>query len=236
MRLCRFLASSFLVACFASGQQPLQQFRNRNGTFHIDLPAGWRQIAPNEARTIQENGNAPARLGLAQPHHFYAVGPVDAWLAGDFSGPWLYLVEGASEWYLSDDYAQDLTTMWAAEAAASGERHEVTNIQRAKVGTQAVEVIMATRLNTPVGSRPAVQCLDVHSPAGGRQVTFSFSCDPQHFAAHEPTFRSWLQTLTFARLPRGQASLGDRLWGPIVTSVAVGLILLLLYKHSRSRR
>jgi hypothetical protein len=56
------------------------------------------------------------------------------------------------------------------------------------------------------------------------------------FAALEPEFRRWLTTLTFARVRKGQTSLGDRLWTPLLTGGAVGLVLLLLYKHTRGRR
>lgn len=236
MRHRRLLACLPLFASVAVGQEAMQQFRNRNGTFHIELPAAWRQLAPSEARTLRDNPRAPARLGLAQPRHFYAIGPVDQWLAGDFDGPWLYVVEQDSEWYLADTFATDLEAMWAAEAQASGERHELTNVQRAKAGSQQIDVVMATRLNTPKAPRPAVASLDVHAPAGGRQVTLSFCCPPEQFAAHEPAFRRCLATLTFARVARSQASLGDRLWTPILTGAVVGVILLLLYKHTRSRR
>lgn len=236
MRCRRLLACLCLLAAAGPAQQPLQQFRNRNGTFHIDLPAAWRQLAPNEARRLAENPLAPARLGLAQPRHFYAIGPVDEWLAGDFHGPWLYVVEQDNEWYLADTFAEDLAAMWKAEGAASGERHELTDVERRRIGTQQVEVVMARRVTTPPGNRPAVASLDVHAPSGGRQVTLSFCCPPDQFARHEAAFRQWLATLTFARIAKGQTSLGDRLWTPILTGGLVGLVLLLLYKHTRSRR
>ena len=84
------------IACPA--QTPLREFRNRAQTFRIDLPADWRQLAPNEALRIGENPKAPAELCLAQPGRFYAVGPVDEWLAGVFTSPWVYVVEQDNEW------------------------------------------------------------------------------------------------------------------------------------------
>lgn len=225
-----------LLAAFACAQTELTTFRNLNGTFHIELPAAWRQIAPNEARDIGAQPAAPRRLALAQPRHFYAVGPVASWRAGDFSGPWLYVVEQDSEWFVEDDFAAQLRASWDAESAASGDRHELANVVRTKVGTQQVEVVMATRTCSPTDGRPAVKSLDVHAPAGGSQVTLSFGCPPEQFAAMEPTFRRWLATLTFARIQQRQASLGDRLWTPLITGGVVGLVLLLLYKHTRGRR
>ena len=225
-----------LLAAAALGQEPLQRFENRNGTFHIGLPAGWRQVAPNEARRIGELANAPEPLRLAQPQSFYAVGPVDRWLAGDFTGPWLYVVEQQAEWYVADDFVAQLTTMWADRGTATGERHELSGIRKELVGEQQVEVVVATRTTTRTDGRPPYRCLDVYSPAGSSQVTLSFSCAPDRFATLEPEFRRWLATLTFARVRKGQTSLSDRLWTPILTGGAVGLVMLLLWRHTRSRR
>lgn len=236
MRLRRLLVTVSLAASCGLGQAPLQTFRNLNNTFHIDVPPGWRQIAPNEARQVGARPEAPRSLTFAQPRHFYAVGPVDAWLAGDFRGPWLHVVEEDSEWYVEDDFATKLTAMWTERGKASGERHELTGIGRATVGKQQVEVITATRVSTPEGGGPAIQSLDVHAPAGGTQVTLSFCCPPAQFANLEPEFRRWLTTLTFARIRKGQASLGDRLWTPLISGAVVAIVLLLLYKHTRGRR
>jgi hypothetical protein len=236
MRLRRLLATLLLVASGAFGQTPLRTFHNRNDTFHVDLPATWRQIAPNEALQVGTRPDAPRGLTLAQPRHFYAVGPVDGWLAGDFNGPWLYVVEQDSEWFVEDDFATKLTTMWTERGKVSGERHELSQVNRAKVGKQQVEVILATRLSTPADGKPAMQCLDIYAPAGGSQLTLSFCCPPAQFASLEPEFRRWLATLTFARIRKGQASLGDRLWTPLIGGAVVAVVLLLLYKHTRGRR
>lgn len=236
MRRCRLLACLVLCTLPTTAQEPLARFQNMNGTFHVMLPVGWRQVAPNEARRIGENPAAPAPLRLAQPRAFYAVGPVDRWLAGDFSGPWLYVVEGDHEWYIGDDFAADLAGMWQRWQEATGERHEIRDVQREKVGAQQVEVVTAIGHTTPTDGRPAVQSLDVHAPASGRQVTLQFCCPPERFTAELPAFRSWLATLTFARMPRGQASLGERLWTPLLVGGLVGIVLLLLYKHTRARR
>jgi hypothetical protein len=236
------IASAVVAAADARTQAPAQApappapFRNLNASFHIAVPDAWRQLAPNEARTLANDPRAPSRLCLAQPRHFYAVGPVAQWLAGDFRGPWLYVVEQPQEWYVSDTFADDLRAMWAAEGAASGERHELHDIRRAHVGAQQVEVVMARRVTHAPGGRPPVASLDVHAPNGGRQLTLSFCCPPAEFDANEASFHAWLQTLTFARIAKGQASLGDRLLTPLLVGGLVGIVLLVLYKHTRARR
>jgi hypothetical protein len=80
------------------------------------------------------------------------------------------------------------------------------------------------------------QSFDVHAPTGQQQITLSFTCTPEKFAQWQPEFRRWLDTLTFARVPDEPATLSDRLWTPILVGGAVGLVLLLLYRHTRSRR
>jgi hypothetical protein len=217
-------------------EEVLQPFRNQGESFQLQLPTGWRQLSPNEARRLGENPAAPAALTLAQPRAFYAVGPVDAWLAGDFRGPWLYVVEQDSEWHLDDDYAEVLRASWREKGAASGERHELAEIDRRPVGSQQVEAVVAIRHCTPPPPRPASTCLDVHAPAGGQQITLSFQCPPDAFAAWQPRFRRYLDTLTFARPSRKAKGLQDRLWTPLITGAVVSVVLFGLYKHTRGRR
>ena len=228
------LATSLVVAQTTETEPP--PFRNQAESFQLQLPAGWRQLSPNEARRLGEDPRAPAALTLAQPRAFYAVGPVDAWLAGDFSGPWLYVVEQEAEWYLEADFAEVLRESWRERGRATGEVHELTGIERAKVGAQQVDAVVAIRTCTPPGSRPASQCLDVHTPAGGQQITLSFQCPVAAFPRWEPEFRRWLATLTFARPSRPAKSLQDRLWTPLIAGAVVSVILFVLYKHTRGRR
>ena len=215
---------------------PLETFRNLNGTFQIDLPKGWRQVAPNEARTIGEHPAAPLALTLSQPRRFYAVGPVDAWLAGDFGGPWLYVVEQQDEWYVGDDYAEQLRASWRRETETSSVRHEVGEIRLLPIGTQAVESVVAVRTSTPPPPRRPLRSLDVHAPTVNQQITLSFACAPDAFAARRPEFERWLATLTFARVAAEQPTLTERLWTPILTGAVVGLVLVVLYRHTRRRR
>ena len=244
----RLPALSFVVALTAAlaAQQPAPTapptppgpppFRNLAGSFLLQLPAGWRQVSPNEARRIGDNPQAPVTLTLAQPLAFYAVGPVDEWLRGDFNSPWLYVVESNAEWHVPDDFAEVLRQSWRDKGAASGERHEVHDVQRQKVGTQQTEGLIAVRTCTPPAPRPATKSLDVHVPARGQQFTLCFSCAPDRFAELEPEFRRWLATLTFAMTSRGPVTLTDRLWTPLVGGGAVAVLLLVLYKMSRPRR
>jgi len=236
---CRRLVAALVAALAAlaiacPAQTQLREFRNRALTFRIDLPVNWRQLAPNEALRISENPKAPAELGLSQPGGYYAVGPVDEWLAGVFTSPWVQVVE-QDEWHLGDDFAAQLTEKWRKAGAATGVEYELTDIRRDKVGAQAREVLTARRTSTPKPPRLPLASLDVHAPAGHQEITLSFTCPVAEFARWDPEFHRCLQTLAFAHAARGEQKLSDRLWTPILGGAVVGLVLLLLYKHTRRR-
>jgi hypothetical protein len=234
----RFVAALAMLAIVCPAQTELREFRNRAMTFRIDLPANWRQLAPNEALRISENPKAPAELGLSQPNGYYAIGPVDEWLAGVFTSPWLQVLEQDDEWHVGDDlaaFAAELAEKWRKKGAAMGVEYEVTDIRRDKVGAQAREVLTARRTSTPKPPRLPLASLDVHAPAGGQEVILCFTCHAPEFARWDQEFHRWLQTLSFAHAARGEPKLSDRLWTPILGGALVGLVLLLLYKHTRSR-
>ncbi len=228
-------ACALIPAPGATQTPPLQQFRNLNQTFHIDLPAGWRQLAPNEARRLGENPAAPKDLGYVEPRHFYAVGPVDQWLRGEFDGPWLWVVEQPNEWVLEGDLTERLAGMWRERSAATGVHHEIADVERVQVGVQQRLAVLARRTSTPADGTEPRRSLDVHAPAGGQQISLSFTCPESRWAEWEPEFRRWLATLTFARDARKEATWSDRIWTPAITGAAVGLVLLLLYRHTRRR-
>jgi hypothetical protein len=232
------LAALLLAAPLLSlvPQDQLAPFQNRGASFLIDLPKDWRQIAPNQALQLRERPDAPAVLTRAEPRAFYAVGPIDMWLAGDFAGAWLYVVEQQDEWYVDDDFAATLAASWRQHGETHGERHELRDIRRQKIGSQEVDAVVAIRRTTPPLPRPEITSLDVHTPAGGQQITLSFQCPTAAFVRLEPEFRRWLATLKFARPPRPAASLGDRLWTPLITGAVVFLVLFGLWKHTRGAR
>lgn len=222
-------------AAAAAAQAPeTAEFRNANGTFHLDLPTGWRQLAPNEARTVGALPGAPKELGYVEPRRFYAVGPVDRWLQGDFGGAWLWVVEQDNEWEVEDDFADELARMWREKGDIAGVQHELADVGQHPVGTQQRVSIIAVRTSTP-RTGPATRSLDVHCPSGGQQISLSFVCPIAAWDVWEPRFRGWLTTLTFARQAREERSVGDRLWTPLVTGGIVSLVLLALYKHTRRR-
>ena len=220
----------------AAGTSPsLQQFANRNRTFHVDVPLGWRQVAPNEALRIGAHADAPLDLRRAEPRAQYAVGPVERWLAGDFASPWLYVTEIGEEAVVPDDFERQLTAMWEEHGKALGIVHSLALVRRENIGPGSHPVITAHRTSTPTTGRPT-RSLDVYVATGRQQITLALTCWAEDFARHEPQFRQWLQTATFARPPRAEQKLSDRLWTPLLTGAVVSVILFALYKHSRRPR
>lgn len=229
----RAVVCTLALAAVAPSQR-LQTYVARNGTFQLDLPATWRELAPSEARTIGAMAGAPKELGYVEPRSFYAVGPVDEWLQGRFDTPWLWVVEQGNEWLIGDDFAGELATMWRERGAATGVSYELQQIGREPVGPDRHEVLTAQRTATP-REGPAVRCLDLHAPTGGRQVSLSFTSPLAAWDRWQPEFRRWIATLRFARSAQGTPDLSDRVWTPLLTGAAVSLLLLLLYKRTRRR-
>ena len=210
------------------------RFYDRTHTFHVDLPAGWRQLAPGEVdRVAAAVPRLPADVRTNEPQLCYAVGPVDRWLHGDFDGVYLYVVHQDNEWVADEPLAARLQQMWREKGERDGMRHELADVARTTVGPAAHGVVTCVRTSTP-GAGGRAQChLDVYAPTGGREVTLSFTCDATDFAARAPELRAMIATLMFARPARGEPSLGDRLWTPIATGAVVGLLLLALYRSRR---
>jgi hypothetical protein len=161
------------------------------------------------------------------------VGPVDEWLAGRFDA-WLWVVIQDDEWITGEDFAVRLAGMWRDKGETAGVRYELADAGQATLGERQHAVWTALRTTTPA-SGDATRSLDVYAPTGGRQVSLSFTSRADTFERWLPSFRAWSRTLDFARPPRGEPTLTDKLWGPVITGALVGLLLWVLHRYSRRR-
>jgi hypothetical protein len=222
----------------ATGHAPaeLRQFANRNRTFHVDLPAGWRQIAPNEALRVAELGGAPRDLCRADPRAQYAVGPVERWLAGDFSSPWLHVTEIDEEAVIPEDFAGELQRMWREHGERTGTHVELSAIAREPLGSGQHPALTAVRRTSRDNGGSVTRSLDAYVATGRQQLTLAFTCADQDFDRWLPEFRRWLATATFARPSRATQKLSDRLWTPLLTGAVVAVLLVVLYKHTQGKR
>jgi hypothetical protein len=176
----------------------------------------------------------PFDVGRNEPRMFYAIGPVDRWLAGSFDGVYLYIVDQGNEWLLGDDFAQRLERMWVDKGSSDGIQHTLTAIRKQQLGDPVREAIVCERTSQPQHGR-AQRSRDYYVPAGGRQLTFQFTCWAEDFPSWLPRFEQMATSLVFARPARGVPTLGDRLWTPLLTGGLVGLALTLLYRWQRRR-
>ncbi|MGE3174936.1 MAG: hypothetical protein AB7O97_20075 [Planctomycetota bacterium] len=217
----------------AAAPPALVPFTSRSNVFRLDLPPGWRQLAPGELPALQRAvPDLPLDVGRNEPALFYAVGPIDRWLDGDFDGVYLYVVEQDNEWHLDDDLGLRLQQMWDRKAERDGVRYEVLDVERVEVGPDRNPAVRCQRRITPAKGKPQLS-LDVHVPTGGLELTLCFTAPAAGFAALELRFAEMLATLQLARRARGEADLGDRLWTPAIAGAAVGLVLLVLYRRTR---
>lgn len=208
-------------------------FQNRLRSFQVHLPKDWRQLAPAEVRPVREAcKDMPYDLRQNEPALFYGVGPVDRWHAGEFDGTYLYVVEQDAEWHLDGDLRERLQHMWDHKGERDGHRYTVVRAEKAEVGFDAYAAVVAERRIEPAVGR-VQRSLDVHVPTGGREVTLCFTCWDDEWATREPELRRRIATLSFARPARGEVTLSDRLWTPILLGAGVGLVLVVLYKRNR---
>lgn len=208
-------------------------FQNRARTFQVHLPHDWRQLAPAEVKRVREACKTlPHDLRQNEPTMFYGVGPVERWLAGEFDGVYLYVVEQDAEWHLEGEPRERLQHMWDHKGERDGHRYTVLRADRTDVGFDAYAAVVAERRIEPVDGR-AQHSLDVHVPTGGRELTLCFACWEDEWAAREPELRRRIDTLSFARPARGEVTLSDRLWTPVLFGAGIGLVLVVLYKRNR---
>ncbi len=229
-------AVSLCLAATQTTNTVTGKFENYNHTFQLELPDGWRQIAPNEAVALKDQPNAAPGLYPTQPRLMYTVGPIDDWLNGDLSGAWLRVIERKDTWYIGDDFENFIREHWRQESTNTDVAHQIDNVSREKVGTQQVECITAIRTSTPTSPHPATRSLDIHIGTANQQLTLSFGAASEDFDEWQPKFHDWLESLILARVAESPQTLSDRLWTPLLVGGVVGLVLLLLYKHTRARR
>jgi hypothetical protein len=241
----RALSLLLSIACTAgapSAQTPARagsvRWSDRPNLFQVELPPGWRQLAPGEVDAVTAALPAlPRDLRENEPSMYYAVGPVDRWQRGDFDGAYLYVVYQDNEWQTDGkgadpQLAAQLQAQWEAKGAREGVQYVLRSVQVAEVGRDRHPAVTCVRTSTPAEGRPQ-QSLDVYVPTGGIEVTLSFTCWASDFAAREASFRDMVGSLAFARKARGKVSLGDRLWTPLLVG---GLVVVLLWVLYRSRR
>ena len=232
---CSALAQQFATSDGLPPLQPgLQRFYDRGRVFRVDLPDGWRQLAPREVPQVEAAvPGLPYDVRQNEPSMFFAIGAIDDWRKGTFDGRYLYVVYQENEWQVEGDLAGQLQALWQKKGDADGIRHELAQVAKTEVGPDRHPAITCVRTSTPKKGGEPQQSLDVYVPSGGMQLTLSFTCFARDFARHEASLRAMVGSLGFARRAKGEAKPADQLWTPIVVGAVVGLVLVFLYRSRR---
>jgi len=211
----------------SSPQDPAQNLRQdaRPSRYGITLPEGWRQLTPDEARTLRPK--LPADMHELRPGVLDRFGQVDKWLGGSFDGRCLTVAQMKGEPSLD---AEALATI----RSRVEERGTYVSGKVAAVGPNNHPVLEVVIRIQPEHSTKAMQALEIYAPTGGRMIILEFRAYEDDFATALPLFRKALGTLIFAREPKGPPKLSDRLQNAAIVGAIVGLILLVLYKWSRN--
>ncbi len=213
----------------------MQRFQSRSRTFQVDLPADWRQLAPNETDPLRSlHPDLPSDVRWNEPRMFYTVGPIDRWLSGPLDGTYLYVLEQGNEWHIGDqDLEARLQALWDEKGRIDGIRHELLKIERTTVGAEAHPAVRCERRSTRQRDGLVERHLDIHAPTGGLQITLSFTCREEDLSANAPRFEQMIASLTLSRRARGETTLQDRLWTPLLAGAVVAVVLAVLYRRTR---
>jgi hypothetical protein len=230
MRLARLLPWSCLLAAAVPAQNVA-----RTRDWQMDLPPHWRQLTPDEARTLRQSARPPLpeELVALQPAADHPYGAVDRWLQGAFDGRAL-LARTDAEQDLDAATIARLRRHWETPLAAGGPGGRVERAVVTQLGPDrhpALELVVHLPEH---GAEPPATERQFYAPTGGRFVMLRLRARADDFAAADEQYRAMLATLRFARKPRGaRQPLHEYLYA---IGVGVVVIAILLGVHRRVRR
>lgn len=230
MRFAALVAGLGAVGATLAAQHTVQMRE-----WQIDLPASWRQLTPDEARTLRQNPAAgiPAELIQLMPADQHPWGEIDRWLQGGFDGRAL-AARVDEEQDLDDATIANLRRQWERprEAGGPGARVEASRVtQVGRDGHPAIELVV--RL-PEAGAIPPATELQYYVPTGGRFVMLRMRAHERDFAAATAFYRPLVDSLRFARRQRG----GSQRVTDFLYALGVGVVIvaILLGVHRRVRR
>jgi hypothetical protein len=226
----------FLLTCLwslAGGVAAQNVARARD--WQLELPRHWRQLTPDEARTLRRTGAGalPPELVALQPADHHPYGAIDAWLQGAYDGRAL-LARTEPEQDLDDATIARLRRHWEKPAADGGPGGRVESAERVQLGPDRHEALqLVVHLPAQDGRPPATE-LQFYAPTGGQFVMLRLRAHASDFEAARESFHAMLATLRFARRPRGaRQPLHEYLYA---IGLGVVVIAILLAVHRRVRR
>jgi len=228
------LAAAMSLAAQDAGEPAAERFVNSTGEYALArLPDGWRQATPDEARTLSKRNdpNLPLDLMSPRPAPYYPLGPVDRWLEQGYDGMCLAVVRLPGEPRIDEEELARLQTSLAADLEHGWTRRCLDG-EIVKIGGNHPALRITTVLQPPTAGATATETIDLFVPSGGNTLNFSFRAFEPAFEAARPMFETMIAGLGIARPAKGEQSLGDHLFYPIVIGGLVGLLLLFLRKQT----
>ncbi|MCA8956654.1 MAG: hypothetical protein KDC87_11320 [Planctomycetes bacterium] len=223
------LRPALLVLLVVTGAEPLraQHMHLVPNLYKFELPAGWRQMTPDEARALRDR--MPAELDtLLVVGRIDRFGAIDRWMTGDFDGRCLTVTVEDGEPEMGESTLAEVRARAAKSPGAAIERLELT-----EVGPDRRPAIACTATFADAKGVVTARTSEFVVPSGGHTIRFSFHARAADWASAEPGFRRCIATLQTAAKAEGRKELSDQLQKSLIIGALVGLVLLVLYKTRR---
>ena len=196
------------------------------------LPAGWRQITPDEHRLLRDKLPRDVATRLI-PTRIDRFGDVDQWLKEGFDGRCLTIHREDGEPAMTAETLKEVRETAQSKSASTAFRYVIEDLEIGTVGEHAHPAIVSRLKVAHSEAGELARVLEFVIPTGGKTVRFSYRAGPKDFDAALPIFRKSAETLEIASPPRGRKELSDKLEMPLIIGGVVGLVFLVLYKMRR---
>jgi hypothetical protein len=215
--------------------KPAPGYVDPAGRFAFDPPAGWRQLTPDEGRTLRgSSASIPNDLLEPQPPHLVTLGDVDQWLRGAFDGKALTVAVVEGEPDLDEAGLAAVRAHFAGLSARGDVRYVVESLTRSAIGKAQAPAIMATLLVTGAGtgaSGPHLR-LDAYVPTAGKTLSLALTWPHAQRQASEAAWAALCASVQLAGPARGPVRLGSKLLWAALLGVCIGAALHMLRKRS----
>ncbi|HLU38564.1 MAG TPA: hypothetical protein VK081_04215 [Planctomycetota bacterium] len=217
----------------ARAAQRAPGFIDPRGQFAFDPPPGWRALTPDEGRILKARAEPaiPEHLLTPHPPRLHVFGPIDRWLAGEFDGRALTVLEQDGEPDLDETGIAGIRGHFEELSRRGPQRFTFANLSVGAVGKGAHPAILG-ELVVEEGATRSIQ-FHAYVPSGGDTFVFALAWPTADRDAGAAAFAALCDGLRVAARPRGAVKLGGKLLWAALFGLAVGVTLHALRKRMR---
>jgi hypothetical protein len=209
----------------AGGAGLTQRFEG--GLWVAELPAGWRQLGPEEAVRHRDGLEPLIDVGDAQRNRLQILGPVETWAAGTPARIAVLVDVQPFEVAIDQASLDAVVALRDGAESAGGLRQEVLSASLVELGPSRHPAIAVRVRVTTAGPDPRVFLSeDYYTSTSGQKLLLSLRCYENAEAEADPVFRAMLSSVIFARPPQEPGDLEDRLIWAVLFGGITGLALL----------